>query len=581
MQKILVVEDDQPLLESILTMLSLEGYEMLKAETGREGLAMAREHLPDLIIADIMMPDGDGYSMLRDLRQRSSTATIPFIFLTARSNWEDMRRGMELGADDYIPKPFRRNDLIAAIRTQFEKQAMLENDRLRALSHYLVDVQETERSRIAHELHNDIGQMLSGLKVTLGLSQRLPPGAVEAALDEAQDVVETILQRLKHLSRALRPAILDTLGLLPALHQFLEQNPITFRGQVEFTHRGINQRFRPEIETVIYRIVQKTLDEIGQRAPAADVRLHIWAEDNVICIEIEDRSTSIDTHTNLINPATVFVEMVERVALLGGQLMFESTSERYTRVFAQLPITAAARPAPQAAACTDAPANAPSQIETQRLQVMLADINDWMRQGLRTLFEAQRDIHVISEIAHFHTLAEACAGRRPDVLVIDPHTPEHYAPDLIAAIKQAAPETHILVLALHADIHTIADLFRSGATGYALKDARAEDLLHALRTVASGQRYISAPLAVDTIENYLNAGPTGESAALEALTQREIEVLQRIANGYKNAEIADKLSISTRTVETHRANIMRKLDLRTQANLIRFAIEHNLIDDTG
>lgn len=578
MQKILVVEDDKSLLESILTMLSLEGYNTLGAETGREGLAMAREHIPHLIIADIMMPDGDGYSMLRELRQRSSTATIPFIFLTARSNWEDMRRGMELGADDYIPKPFRRNDLIAAIRTQFEKQAILENDRLRALSHYLVEVQETERSRVAHELHNDIGQMLNGLKITLGMSKHLPDDAVQATLDEAQQVVETILQRLKHLSRALRPAILDTLGLLPALHQYLEQNPITFRGQVQFTHRGINRRFRPELETVIYRIVQKTLDEIGQRAPSADVKLYIWTEDNVICMEIEERANGIDLHNTLANPATVFVEMVERVALLGGQLLFEATPERHTRVFAQLPIMPDTRPA------ADEPsAPAPSisdQQDTQKLRIVLADTNDWMRQGLRTLIDAQRDLEVISEIAHFHTLAEVCAQRHPDVLVIDPHTPQHHAPDLVAAIKQDAPDTHILVLALHADANTIAGLFRSGATGYAIKDARAEDLLQAVRTVAAGQRYLSAPLVIDALETYLNGEPTPGQAALETLTEREIEVLQLIADGHKNTEIADKLSISTRTVETHRANIMRKLDVRTQASLIRFAIEHNLTRDT-
>ena len=97
MRTLLVIEDEAPLRESIITILTIEGFEVIGASNGREGVELAREHSPDLIIADIMLPELDGYGVLRELRQRSSTATIPFIFLTARSNWDDMRRGMELG----------------------------------------------------------------------------------------------------------------------------------------------------------------------------------------------------------------------------------------------------------------------------------------------------------------------------------------------------------------------------------------------------------------------------------------------------------------------------------------------------
>lgn len=601
MRTLLVIEDEAPLRESILTILTLEGFEVIGASNGLEGVELAREHSPDLIIADIMLPGLDGYGVLRELRQRSSTATIPFIFLTARSNWDDMRRGMELGADDYIPKPFHSKELLAAIQTQFEKQSTLESARLRALSHFLVEAQESERTRIAHELHDDIGLILNGLKVTLGMSKHLPNHAMRAIVNEAENVIDSIINRLKQLSRDLRPAILDTLGLLPALHQFLEQHPFMAKGQLHFSHQGLERRFPSELETTFYRIVQKTLDEIEHSAPEANLWLNMWADSEVISLEIEDRNKNVDLKTNFnTNPAAVFVEMIERVTLMGGQLMIESTPNTRTRVFAQLPITVSARrPTPQVAALSGLSGVTPvleagdvedtpeSETVTQsqksqvpKLRIALADTHDWIRQGLRTLFEADADVKVVSEIQRLEDAGAECERQKPNLLIIDPTLPDEEPFGMIAGIKERAPDTHILVLSTQVEAVYIAEIFRSGATGYALKESRADDLRTAMRTVAAGKRYVSPSLVIERIDSYLSDGdPEPDTQPQDILTQREIEVLQLIVEGYKNTEIAEILSISPRTVETHRANMKRKLDLRTQANLIRFAIEHNLTTD--
>jgi DNA-binding response OmpR family regulator len=121
MVKILVIEDQPPLLDKVLEILHLEGFEAIGAEDGLVGVQKAREYLPDLIICDVMMPKLDGYGVLLELQNSPATAAIPFVFLTARADKSDLRTGMELGADDYLTKPFRSDELLRAIRTRLEK----------------------------------------------------------------------------------------------------------------------------------------------------------------------------------------------------------------------------------------------------------------------------------------------------------------------------------------------------------------------------------------------------------------------------------------------------------------------------
>lgn len=125
MAKILVIEDEHLVRENILERLEFEGYNTISAANGVDGLTMAQEYKPDLIICDVMMPEMDGYGVLEALRKHSSTATIPFIFLTAKADKLDLRQGMELGADDYLTKPFTKNELLGAIASRLDKQAAI------------------------------------------------------------------------------------------------------------------------------------------------------------------------------------------------------------------------------------------------------------------------------------------------------------------------------------------------------------------------------------------------------------------------------------------------------------------------
>ncbi|MBW4576945.1 MAG: response regulator [Aphanothece sp. CMT-3BRIN-NPC111] len=125
MKNILVIEDELSVQEIILDILDAEDFSAIGAENGRRGIELAKEHIPDLIICDIMMPEMDGYEVLTHLRQDPLTATIPFIFLTAKADKADVRQGMNLGADDYLTKPFARSELIGAIASRLEKHAAI------------------------------------------------------------------------------------------------------------------------------------------------------------------------------------------------------------------------------------------------------------------------------------------------------------------------------------------------------------------------------------------------------------------------------------------------------------------------
>src|SRR5690606_30377480 len=156
MKKILVIEDAQSLRRDIVEMLSFEGYEVVGAEDGLVGIERAREEMPDLIICDIMMPGRDGYGVLEELRSDPATASIPFIFLTARTDRVDVRQGMELGADDYLTKPFTASELLATVNVRIQKRVQLAQYAERRLD----DLRENIILALPHELRTPLNVIL-------------------------------------------------------------------------------------------------------------------------------------------------------------------------------------------------------------------------------------------------------------------------------------------------------------------------------------------------------------------------------------------------------------------------------------
>lgn len=174
MTRILVIEDAMDLRHDVIEMLSLEGFEVLGAENGAEGLQLARETPPDLIVCDIMMPELDGYGVLAELRRDPKTANIPFVFLTAKTDRIDMRHGMVLGADDYLTKPFLVSELLESIRSQLRKRAELNNLAERRLE----ELRENIITALPHELRTPLNTVIGFSEMLMAECQRLKPDQI-------------------------------------------------------------------------------------------------------------------------------------------------------------------------------------------------------------------------------------------------------------------------------------------------------------------------------------------------------------------------------------------------------------------
>ncbi len=209
--------------------------------------------------------------------------------------------------------------------------------------------------------------------------------------------------------------------------------------------------------------------------------------------------------------------------------------------------------------------------------IVLADDHHVVRQGLRSLLEAEPDFSVVGEAGDGLEATQLVERLQPDVLVLDLMMPSLNGLEVTRQVSQRSPQTHVVILSMHPNEAYVLEALRAGAAAYVLKESTSAELVRAVREAVAGRRYLSPPLSERAIEAYMQKA---ESAALdpyETLTAREREVLHLVAEGHTNAEIADRLFISRRTVETHRANMMRKLGLRTQTDLISYVLRRGIL----
>jgi signal transduction histidine kinase len=213
-------------------------------------------------------------------------------------------------------------------------------ERLKFLSRRLMEVQETERRNIALELHDEIGQVLTGLKLTLEMGARLPVEEISSGLAEARVLVNELMARVRKLSLDLRPAMLDDLGLLPALLWHFEHYTAQTQVRVNFKHSGLERRrFGPEVETAAYRMVQEALTNAARHAQVRDVTVRLSTHPQTLWIEIEDRGQGFDVEAVLnASETSGLAGMRERAVLLGGSLTIESQPGAGTRLTAELSI---------------------------------------------------------------------------------------------------------------------------------------------------------------------------------------------------------------------------------------------------
>ena len=211
------------------------------------------------------------------------------------------------------------------------------------------------------------------------------------------------------------------------------------------------------------------------------------------------------------------------------------------------------------------------------ISIVLADDHQVVRQGVRALLESERGFNVVADAGDGLEAISLVERLKPDVLVVDLMMPGLNGQEVTRRVSKLCPKTRIVVLSMHSSEPYVMEALRNGAAGYVLKDASCADLIHAVREVMAGRRYLSPPLSERAIDAYQDKAKAAIWDRYDMLTTRERETLQLVAEGRTNNEIASRLGISPRTAETHRSNLIRKLQLRTHTDLIKYAIEQRII----
>ena len=214
-----------------------------------------------------------------------------------------------------------------------------------------------------------------------------------------------------------------------------------------------------------------------------------------------------------------------------------------------------------------------------KLKILLADDHQVLRDGLKMLINAQADMEVVGEAGDGLAACRQAKDSAPDVAVVDVSMPQMGGARATERIKRECPQVKVIALTAQEDRSYVSQLLEAGASGYMLKVAASEDLINAIRVVAAGGIYLDPAVADKVLESYRRGKPPKGASQGAKLAQREEEVLRLIAEGYINKEIAARLSISAKTVETHKARAMEKLGLHSRAALVRYALDQGWLQN--
>lgn len=213
-----------------------------------------------------------------------------------------------------------------------------------------------------------------------------------------------------------------------------------------------------------------------------------------------------------------------------------------------------------------------------KLRLLIGDDHTLVRQGLRKILEERPDWDVVAEVGDGRDAIRRAAALKPDVAILDVGMPLLNGIDATQQIVRKAPETKVLILSMHSDEAYVTRALQAGAKGYMLKDSAGKDLLKGVAAVAAGQSFFSPAVARLMLDDYVRrVAGTGVADRYESLSEREREIFQLIAEGRTNKEVAELLTISPATVETHRAHILQKLDIHNTAELVLYAVRRGVI----
>lgn len=589
MSKILVIEDQNDLREEIVDSLRFEGYIAIAAENGEKGLELAIQEQPDLIICDINMPGLSGYDVLSELRSLPQIGAIPFLFLTARVQAADIRHGMNLGADDYLTKPFAYVDLLAAIRSRLQKYQKTELALLRNFSLNLVHIYDQTRLQIAQQLHDDVSAPLTGLNLLLKSLEKSPSSSIGILLQEAYRVLENTVNQIEGLQTSLARKQLDYLNILPALLWLFNYYREEHQLEIDFQYHNLQADYPQSIKRHLYDILDEALKNTVNYAKTSQVRIQLTEDDNMLHCVVSDDGLGFDADTVWMSPNTFgLIIMRERsyachgtfrlTSALGAGTTIEFSLAKQPENINKKSVSVLASPQHKLTTAIKEANPVPELVLKEHVTIAIADENDLIREGLKHLLEATNFCEVLGSVGDLESLLILIKTRNPQIILVDIDLPQQTEDfNLLEMLSQI--EKDFIILSGRKDNPRVWEALQQGARGCVLKRLAMNEIVEAVSLVQQGERFISPALSQEATDAYIHARtrPASIQSDLDLLTLREREILEYVAKDYQNADIADKLVISIRTVETHRANMMRKLNLRSKSDLIRFALKHGII----
>ncbi len=410
----------------------------------------------------------------------------------------------------------------------------------------VIRAQEEERARIAQDLHDEVNQALTAILLRLQAAMLDVPPGLRSELKEIQTLATRAMEELLTLARTLRPTALDDHGLVPALASQV----------ADFGERtGIKSSFHRHGEAPdpvrrgAARALPRHAGEPLQRRPA---------------FRRQRRSRR------------ALVDRAHRVARARRRLWLQAERGRPQppRRLRHARARTAGRRAPERLLRTRRGHHHRTHHGSD-MRILIADDHGIVRGGMKLLIDRQPDMEVVAEAGDGVEAFEQALATKPDLCVMDVSMPRMTGLQAARQIRAHLPETQVLALSMHDDERYVFDALKAGASGYVLKREVDQALLNAIRAVSRGEAFLTSAVERTIVREWMNDSSSGPE---EPLSPREQEVLKLIAEAFTNKQIAETLHLAEKTVESHRANLLRKLGMRDRVELVRYAIRRGLTE---
>ncbi len=432
--------------------------------------------------------------------------------------------------------------------------------RLRTLADKWIVDEERARQGIAADLHDRIGQNLLSAKIKLDqlLGSSDHPQPAELAR-ECREIVQETIDDTRSLIFEICPPLLQESGLAAAVEWFSQQLQRQHDLAVSVTATDPLEPLAPEMAVMLFRSVRELLLNTLKHAKATRVTVEILQRTDRLEVRVEDDGIGFQPAAAGATSLGFGLSSIrERLRLIGGHLEVSSP--------------------PSGGAVGDVTSAPRRQRGTVDLPVkcLIADDHCIFRAGLESLLAGEADMVPVGQAKDGRTAVKLVKELAPDVVIMDVNMPELNGIEATRQIVASDSDAKILALSMHSDKRIVANMFRAGASGFLLKDCAFDELAGAIRTLAANQTYLGSNIAVVVLEDYVERLTATESTDPSRLSPREKEVLQLLVEGRTTKEIARRISVSIKTVDSHRKNIMDKLDLHSIAELTKYAIREGL-----